>query len=206
MLSKQLFFAGLLCIALTVLAQNSDPSPLSPYPDLPPLETFVLEPMEFEHLAIWIPADKTGPTINRSCTTRTHCQYSCALPGTVEHSKSAPCPAPQARLLAELAAPLHQGRLPLTIFNGWQWEYRYSLSQFKASTYDLRHGGGSWENCLEAVLHQTNGTASSQWMRIDSNGNMQNDRVCDWQSQIDVTTYSEIRTRHGYPKVRILEQ
>ena len=202
---KRLFVTSLLFIVVTVLAQDSNSSQPQTHPSLPPLETFVMEPMRLEHLAIWIPADKTGPTINRSCRTRTDCQYTCALSGNVEHSKSDSCPAPLARLLAEFTAPLNQDRLPLTIFNGWQWEYRYSLSQFEAFAYDLRYHGGSWENCLEAILHQTSGDVYGQWLRIGDDGNVQDDGACDWQSQIDITTYSAIRTRHGYPKIRLLE-
>ena len=203
-LRKRWMAIGLLCLAVAASAQESETAP-SPQLALPPLEIFLIESMQLEHLAIWIPADKTGPTINRSCRTRTHCQYTCTLPAHVEHSKSDDCPAPAARLLADFVAPAHQNRLPLTIFNGWQWEYRYSLSQFETAYYDLRYHGGSWENCLEAVVHQTTGSLSGKWYRLQAD-HMIDTSDANWQSVIDIISYSAIRTRHGYPKKRILDQ
>jgi len=204
MVIKRLLIMGLASLVITFVAKQSV-SKLPPSLILEPLEIFVVGPMEQNHLAIWIPANKMGPEINRSCRTRTGCQYNCSLTGDVDHSKSDLCPDSLARLTAVFLAPLHQDRLPLTIFNGWQWEFRYGLSQFESVTYDLA-SNGSWENCLEAVLHQGHCRGSGQWLRLGSDGPLQEDGVEELHSQINITTYSGIRTRHGYPKIRPLEE
>ena len=50
---------------------------------LPPLETLIIEPIELEHISVWIPAGKAGPFINQSCRPKTNCVYSFVLPATV---------------------------------------------------------------------------------------------------------------------------
>lgn len=175
---------------------------------LPPLETFILNPIEIEHISIWVPADKVVPTINRSCRPRTNCQYSCELPATVHHVKTNTCPDAQARILAEAVWPYHQDTLPLTIFNGWQWEYQYSLSQFSASLYTLPQRGGCWENCIEAVLTQSQATITGNWISLSlSNENMSRDTEIpiSIKSNLEIRTFSHLRTRNGYPKERQLD-
>jgi len=170
-----------------------------------PIETFLLEPIELENISIWVPAGKTGPLINRSCRPKTNCSYSCVLPATVHHTKTELCPKDVARLLAEYTACYHERSLPLTIFNGWQWEYSYSLCQFESVTYDLPQRGGCWENSWEAILTQSTGSADFEWLQVfplgkfvgESDGNKQ-------KSRIEVKTFNSMRTRDGYPKKRQL--
>lgn len=174
--------------------------------ELLPLETFIIEPIELEQVSIWVPADKSEPAINRSCRVRGNCQYTCNLPAQINHTKSNDCSGPIGRILAEFTWPYHKGSLPLTIFNGWQWEYYYSFSQFENVRYDLPPRGGSWENCLEAVLSQSNGNVGGTWLRAGSNGKiLDTAQVARPESNIEITSFSSIRTRHGYPKERILQ-
>lgn len=171
--------------------------------DLPPLETFVLGPISVDSFSAWVPADRTGPVVNRSCRPRRDCLHSCLLPARVQHEKAEGCPDAIGRLLAEHAAPCHERTLPLTIFNGWQWEYSYSVSQFEAVYYEVAAWGGSWENSLEAILTRSLGTIAGEWVQIPSEGNAPRiARVDPLTSRIEVTTFSSIRTRDDYPKTR----
>ena len=170
---------------------------------LPPLETFIIEPIQLEHIIVWIPAAKAGPFINKSCRPETNCLYSCVLPATVNHTKTEFCPDGVAKLLAEYTARYHEQSLPLTIFNGWQWEYSYSLSQFETVTYDLPARTGCWEGSWEAVLTQSIGSIEARWLQISPSDNEANISDGDKQkSQIEVMTFDSLRTRDGYPKER----
>jgi hypothetical protein len=172
---------------------------------LPPLETVVIEPVGMDNVSIWVPAAKSGPFINRSCRAKENCAYSLVLPASVKHTKTDCCPVELARLLAEKIAPYHQESLPLTIFNGWQWEYSYSLCQFDSITYDLAQRGGSWENSWEAILTLSCATDGLGWVEIASAPKIQNMQVHNAaQSAIEVITFSGMRTRDGYPKERQL--
>jgi hypothetical protein len=193
---------SLIC-SITILADD-DQARSDPH-QLPPIETFLLEPVELENISIWVPAGRTGPFINRSCRPKKNCSYSCVLPATVHHTKTELCPEEVARLLAEHTAYYHKQSLPLTIFNGWRWEYFYSLCQFESVTYDLPQRGGCWENSWEAVLTQSTGSANFQWLQV-----FPSDRFVDrsdsnkQKSLIEVKTFNSMRTRDGYPKKRQL--
>lgn len=198
-----------LCLVVSLLhimiALADDNQAASVSPQLPPIETFLLEPIELENISVWVPADKTGPVINRSCQPKNNCSFSCVLPATVHHTKTEFCPKELARLLAEYTAYYHEQSLPLTIFNGWQWEYSYSLCQFESVTYDLPQRGGCWESSWEAILTQSTGSANFEWLQVfplgkfvgESDGNKQ-------KSRIEVKTFNSTRTRDGYPKKRQL--
>jgi len=196
-----LSLVGLIVYSKTISADNSHAASNSS--QLPPIETFLLEPIQLENVCLWVPASKTGPLINRSCRLRENLVYSCALPAGVQHTKTKSCPNDLARLLAEYTACYHEASLPLTIFNGWQWEYSYNLCQFESGGYRLPARGGSWENSWEAILTQSVGSADSQWLRIAPSGDFL-DRSADnkQQSSIKVRTFSYMRTRDGYPKKR----
>ena len=171
---------------------------------LPPVETFLLEPVELENVCVWVPADKAGPFINMACQPRSG-SYSFVLGAKVEHTKTQTCPETAARLLAEYTARYHQEALPLTIFNGWQWEYSYSLCEFETVGYELDRHGGSWENSWEAILTQSVGSANCQWLQIRPFGEFVTKSGSDEQkSSIDVRSFSSMRTRDGYPKKRKL--
>lgn len=172
-------------------------------PDLPPIETFVLRPISIDSVSAWVPVDRIGPLVNRSCRPRRDCLHSCLLPARVQHEKADGCPDAIGRLLAERAAPCHERSLPLTIFNGWQWEYSYGVNQFEAAYYEVPARGGSWENSLEAVLTRSLGTIVGEWVQMPSEGNAPPiARVNPLTSRIEVTTFSSIRTRDDYPKTR----
>ena len=175
------------CILLTILAAivfaDMDEEPTASVPSqLPPLETLIIEPIELEHISVWIPAAKAGPFMNQSCRPKTNCLYSCVLPATVNHTKTEFCPEAVARLLAECTARYHEQSLPLTIFNGWQWEYSYSLSQFDTVTYDLPERTGCWESSWEAILTHSVGSVEVQWLQIFSSKKMES--ISDSDKQI----------------------
>jgi hypothetical protein len=183
-------------LATTVLADDE-----SVAKQLPPLETFIIEPVEMEHISIWVPAVKAGPFINKSCRPEINCSYSCVLPATVSHTKTDSCQDGVAKLLAGYAAGYHKQSLPLTIFNGWQWEYSYSLSQFETVTYDLPERTGCWESSWEAVLNQSTGSIEARWLQVSPSNKTESDSDNNKQkSQIEVKTFDSLRTRNGYPK------
>jgi hypothetical protein len=192
-------------IILMTIASANDGLTASVSKQLPPLETFIIEPIELEHISVWIPAAKAGPFINSSCMPETDCSYSCVLPATVNHTKTDFCPDGVARLLAEYTARYHEQTLPLTIFNGWQWEYSYSLSQFETSIYELPKRGGNWEGSWEAILTYSIGSVEAQWLQISPLNNVTNITDDNRQkSHIEVRTFDSLRTRDGYPKERPL--
>ena len=172
---------------------------------LPPMETVYIEPVSIENISIWVPAAKSGPFINRSCRARENLSVSSDLPTSVRHDKTETCPPRIARILAELTALYYSRSLPLTIFNGWQWEYTYSLCQFESVTYNLAQRGGCWENCWEAIMNLSCGSIRLQWLEIESL-----DRFCvkhsdmPSESTIALKTFSSMRTRDGYPKEKQL--
>ncbi len=200
---------NILCVALLIMCSittlANDNQVTSSLHKLPPIETVLLEPIELENINIWVPAAKTGPLINRSCRPKENCSYSYLLPAGVHHTKSKDCPGEIARLLAEYTAAYHENTLPLTIFNGWQWEYSYSLCQFESVTYNLPGRGGCWENSWEAILTLSAGSANLKWINVLPSGDFlsatDNSRR---KSTIEVKTFSFMRTRDGYPKERQL--
>lgn len=191
-------------ILSVILANDDEPTSFSDW--LPPIETFLVEPIELNNVSIWVPAYETGPIINRGCQPKNNCLFSCVLPASVEHSKSELCPDELAKLLAVYAAYYHEKSLPLTIFNGWQWEYSYSLCQFESVLYDLPRRGGCWENSWEAILTQTIGSVGFQWLKISPQGgsSIEYDKKTK-SSTIKVKTFNNMRTRNGYPKKRQLQ-
>jgi hypothetical protein len=200
----RLWVALLLVYVAVALADDNKDKPIAR--QLPPIETFLLEPVTMENVSFWVPAEKTGPVINRSCRPRENCSFSCVLPATVCHTKSESCPGEVARLLAEYAARYHEQSLPLTIFNGWQWEYSYSLCQFESVTYDLPQRGGCWESSWEAILTESTGSACLQWLQISPSDKAADKRDENAEgSRIEVKTFNSMRIRNGYPKERQLQ-
>ncbi|MHC4153905.1 MAG: hypothetical protein ACYST6_03105 [Planctomycetota bacterium] len=197
----------ILCaISIGIVAAN-DRRTTSGLTQLPPMETLLLEPIELENTSVWVPAAKVGPEINRSCRMRTGYSHSALLPATVDHTKTESCPEEAARLLAEHTAGYQAGRLPLTILAGWRWEYSYSLSQFGSSSFDLHARGGAWENCWEAILNHSTGHIALQWAPISDANNFTSGSDYEMpKSNIEVTTFSSMRTRYGYPKERKLSR
>ena len=172
--------------------------------ELPAIETVVMEPVVIENISIWVPAAKSGPFINRSCRAKENLAFSSVLPASVKHQKTDHCPDQAARILAELTSFYHSQSLPLTIFNGWQWEYTYSLCQFESVSYDLGRRGGCWENCWEATLNLSRGTSRLQWLEVKSFEKFSRSKSPPSDSIIEVKTFSLMRTRNGYPKDRQL--
>jgi len=172
---------------------------------LPPIETFLPQPIELENVSIWVPAAKVGPLINRSCMAKRNCPYSCRLPANVSHRRTESCPEPLARLLAQYAAGYHQDSMPLTIFNGWQWEYSYSLCEFDSVVYSLHSHGGSWEYSSEAILTESAGSVQAVWMSVGPSGKYECESVGEpMKSDIEISSFSSMRVRDGYPKERDL--
>lgn len=205
MIYKIMKICFIVSIVLATTALADDELAASVSPQLPPLEVFVIEPVELEQISVWVPVAKAGPFINRSCVPKTNCLYSCVLPATVNHTKTEFCPDGVAKLLAEYTARYHEQRLPLTIFNGWQWECSYSLCQFETVTYDLPERTGCWEGSWEAVLIQSVGSVEAQWLQVSPSDETGSNSDSDKQkSQIEVRTFDSLRTRNGYPKERRL--
>jgi hypothetical protein len=172
--------------------------------NLPTIETVCMEPVIIENISIWVPAAKGGPFINRSCRAKENLASLSVLPASINHEKTEICPPQAARILAELTAPYHNKSLPLTIFNGWQWEYTYSLCQFESVSYDLARRGGCWENCWEAVLSLSYSSSRLQWLDVESWEKFSKGESLPSESTIEVKTFSSMRTRDGYPKERQL--
>jgi hypothetical protein len=122
----------------------------------------------------------------------------------VEHKKTQDCPDPVARILAELVSTYHSQTLPLTIFNGWQWEYAYSMCQFESVNYNLNNRGGCWEDCWEAVLSVSCGTSGLQWFDVKNLEVTPAKTEMLSESTLKIKTFSSMRTRDGYPKERQL--
>jgi hypothetical protein len=162
------------------------------------IETIAIEPIELENISLWVPIAKAGPLINRSCHIKESCLYSYELPSSVHHAKSENCPTEVARLLAEYVSACHERGLPLTIFNGWQWEYLDNLNRCESVTYDLPDHGGCWENSWEGILILTAGTIDFKWILNTVREKPTNGAQ---YSSIRVQTFSSvIRTRDGYPQ------
>jgi hypothetical protein len=171
--------------------------------ELPPIETALLGPIELESISIWVPARKIGPTINRASCSRAVIRkaYSFGLPIGVQHTKSPCCPQEVARLLAEHVATHREKCVPITIFNGWQWEYSNSLCQFSSGAYTVPPKGHYWENSWEAILSQDIGFAHLNWVPISlSSSPLARSDSSEQTSNVEVLTFSSKRTRDGYPK------
>jgi hypothetical protein len=173
--------------------------------DLPAIETFVTEPTVIENISIWVPVARSGPFINRSCRAQENLVFSLALPASVKHQKTSRCLDPIARILAELTSFYHSWSLPLTIFNGWQWEYTYSMCQYESVSYNLARRGGCWEDSWEAILNLSCGTIRLQQLDVDSAEKFSVHKSEPSESIIKVKTFSSMRTRNGYPKERQLQ-
>ena len=195
-----------IAVILTMTCPAQDGLAPQTIENLPPLETFILEPVKLNCVSIWVTADKVGPEINRACRPRFANMYSYALPVRIDHTKKEDCPESIARLLAEYTWSHHKENAPLTIFNGWKWEYAYSMSQYQTLTYDLPADGGSWEHCSEVILNSISGDICGKWLQITDAGQMSSTpKSGTSESHIEINTFSSIRTRHGYPKIRILQ-
>ena len=167
------------------------------------IETAMLEPAQIDNLSLWVPAVKSGPFVNRSCQAQQNLTDLSELPAAIDHQKEKNCPPQPARILAEQASDYHEKTLPLAIFNGWQWEYSFTLSQYEQSSYSLPQRGGSWENCLEAILNMTTGEITLTSFKISPN-RLKLLEQSQAKSTIYIKTFSAMRTRDGYPKERKL--
>ncbi len=184
-----------------ITAEETEPKVL----ELLPIETILVEPIGLTNINIWVPAAKAGPFINKGCTEKSGCLYSLALPGSVNHTKSESCPKGIAKELAKYTADYYRGQLPFTIFNGWQWEYSYSLCEFESVTYNLLNWGGSWESSWEAILKIGDGTNNLQWVNVLPSAEFAEKNNGDKRkSNIRIRVFSSVRIRDGYPKKRRL--
>ena len=172
--------------------------------DFPAMETTIIEPVIIENISVYVPAAKSGPFVNRACRAKNNLTFSLNIPAYVKHEKTRLCPPQTARILAELTAFYHSESLPLTIFNGWQWEYTYSVCQYESVSYDLAPRGGCWENGWEAILNLSCGASRMQVLELESLENFNTHKAAPSESIIEVKTFSSMRTRDGYPKERQL--
>jgi hypothetical protein len=170
---------------------------------LPPLEAFVLDPIEIESVAIWIPADKMGPVINSGCSkTAGDRVYICQFPPTtVKHEKADACPDGIAGLLAEASSVPYKDSLPLTVFNGWQWE-PLTVPAYEEVTYYLSGYGGNWESSWEGILTRSLGSIKGRWLQNAPCEGQATENAQGIQSQIDIVSFTSVTTRKDYPKRR----
>lgn len=204
MKKNKLLSALIFGLIASSIAMGSDSQKLgSKKTTLPDIKTFVVMPPDIENVCVWVTADKIGPLINRSCKATGNRSYAMSLPADVRHGKDTNCPDIVARLLAQAVSALHIDVLPLTIFNGWQWEYSYSMADYDAKVYVLSARGGSWENCSEAVYIKTFGKVASGW--ISRSSRSQEIFTNASASNITVETFTNMRTRNGYPCQRQLK-
>jgi hypothetical protein len=166
-------------------------------------ETFVVEPIEVVNISMWVPADKIGPEINRTCNKKRYQQYQCQLATVINHNKTKTCPVRLARLLAEYIGREYKETIPLTFTLGWKWDFSFSLSQYEGCEYYLPRWGGSWENAVEAILSLTIGSVEGKWLKINSIS-ASSASTSKIESDIEIKTFSSMRTRNGYPKERQL--
>ena len=172
---------------------------------LPPIKTLIAEPIAFENVNLWVIVDKQGPITNRSCQMQNNCLSSVELKSYIEHTKKDKCPSSEALELAIYCQLYHQNDIPLTITDNWQWECDNVLSQFDSVAYDLPAGGGSWQTCTEAVKTITSASSQIEWIDIlDNEDFTRNDNAESQRSDIEIRTFSEMRTRDGYPQERKL--
>ncbi|MBC8481486.1 MAG: hypothetical protein H8D47_02330 [Planctomycetes bacterium] len=171
---------------------------------LPPIETCIISPAEVENVSIWVPAVKSGPFINRSCKPKRNLVQTSQLPVSIVHKKNNRCLDEVARMLAEQVHLYNECSLPLTIFNGWQWQSISDNSHYQQIYYCLAARGGCWENCSEAILNACYSRNELLWLRIDTEGNFNVQPSDHASSNIELKTFSNVRTRNGYPKIRKL--
>ena len=194
----------LLILTIAVISTAVLPLRAETNPALPPVEVCIFEPVLIENISIIVPAVKSGPFINRSCRIKENLAFSSSLPASVQHEKKQDCPEAVARILAEMMSSYHSQTLPLTIFNGWQWEYTYSMCQFESVNYNLKNRGGCWEDCWEAALNASYGVSTLQWLEVTPSEIKPIKTESPLESDLKVKTFSSMRTRDGYPKERQL--
>ena len=198
-LRANIFYVIILCTSLVVLAANNSEAPPSP------LKTCIISPIEIETAEILVPIAKAGPFINEGCNPQLNCTFTFSAPPKLNHRKDPNCPPGLAGILAEYTSAASHCDLPLTIFNGWQWECLYALGPRRTAAYDLIGEGGWWECAWEAKMRIICSSAALKTIQISE----------DWQivapqdkpaqtSNIELITFSDIRTRDGYPKERKL--
>ena len=172
---------------------------------LPPIKTLIAEPIAFENVNLWVIADKQGPITNRSCQMQNDCLSSVELKSYIEHTKKDTCPPQVALELAKYCQLYHQNDIPLTITDNWQWKCDDALSQFDSVGYNLPARGGSWQTCTEAVKTITSASSQLEWIDILDNADfIRKDNAKSQRSDIEIRTFSEMRTRDGYPQERKL--
>ncbi len=170
-----------------------------------PIETLIAEPVAFENVNLWVIADEQGPIMNRSCYMKNNCSSSVELKSYIEHTKKDACPPAAALELAMYCQFYHRNDVPLTIADNWQWKCDNILCQFDSSSYDLPGRGGSWQTCLEAVKTITSASSQLEWIDIlDNEDFIEKDNGESQRSDIEIRTFSEMRTRDGYPRERKL--
>ncbi len=199
-LRANIFYVIILCMLLVVLAANNADTP-----PIPAIETIIIDPIEMETAEIWAPIAKAGPFINEGCDPQLNCTFTFAAPPKLRHTRDPNCPPGLARVLAEYTAAASHSDLPLTIFNGWQWECLYALGPHQAAAYDLIGEGGWWECAWEGKMRIVCSSSALKTIRISEDGAISPpEEESAPTSSIELITFSDIRTRDGYPKEKKL--
>ena len=199
-LRANIFYVIIFCTSLVVLAANNGDTPLAPA-----IETLIISPIEMETAEIRVPVAKAGPFINEGCDPQLNCTFTFAARPQLRHTKEPNCPPGLATILAEYTSVASQCDVPLTIFNGWQWECLYALGPHQAATYDLIGQGGWWECSWEAKMRIVCSSTALKAIKISEDGRIVVPEEKPTQtSNIELITVSDIRTRDGYPKERKL--
>jgi len=188
-------------VSLAAMTAGRDHAEPSASTSEPSVGTFLLEPIDLARIVVWVPSHRTGPFVNHSCQNLSDsCSY--VLSPQVKHGKTPSCPLETARLLAEYVAGYYGESLPLALFDGWRWESPVDLCQYETAIYPLPRHGGSWENAMEAVVDLSSGTLAYQWLGTppESDARMAENPP---GSQLEVLSFSQMRTRDGYPKTPI---
>ena len=201
-LRANVLYIIILFACLGVIAAN-DARPQRHGPESAPIETVLISPIEMEAVEVWAPVAKAGPFVNKGCDPQLNCTFTFAARPKMEHTKDPNCPPGVARLLAEYTAAASHCDLPLTIFNGWQWECVYALGDHQTAIYNLIGEGGSWESSWEAKMRIVCSSAALRYIRISDSGDIipSADKPAQ-TSSIELKTFSAARTRDGYPKTR----
>jgi len=174
--------------------------------NIAPLETFVIMPVTATPISIWVPADAMGP-FSIHCAFRKSSGISqCQLPANVEHIKSQECPDGVARVLGDTICLTQNKDLPLTLVNGWKWDFASPVSQYETYSYDLV-GRDCWENSVEAIMTEIHGQTQGEWFAAEiATRKTTADPLPAMKSEITIRTFEKIRSRAGYPKQRSVEE
>jgi len=170
------------------------------------LETFVVMPVTVNPISIWVPADAMGPFSIHCAFRRSSGTSQCQLPASVEHVNTQAGPDGVARGLGDTVCLAQKQDLPLTLVNGWKWDFASPVSQYETFSYDLI-GRDCWENSVEAIMTVVHGQTQGEWFAVElASRKTFADPLPEMKSEITIKNFEKIRSRAGYPKQRSVEE